>query len=189
MDLSKLNDIELYELSLNGEREKALSAFYKKYSKNVYRYSLSLLKNPSLSEDLTHETFLKAFSSLDNFKPNGHNGFVKYLFTIAHNTFVNRLRKVSKNLVNYVDGIYDSEKTPLAKSPEEEFIRLENHSFLNKYISELKPSFREIVKLRYFEELEYKEIAEKMGISMGTVKSNLFHVHKKLRKMYNISNI
>lgn len=189
MDLSKLNDIELYNLSLNGRREEVLSALYKKYSRNVYKYSLSLLKNPSLSEDLTHDAFLKAFSSFDSFKPIGDNGFKNYLFTIAHNTFINNRRKISKNLVNYMDEIYDSEKTPLAKSPEEEFIKSESHSCLNKHISGLSPAFQEIIKLRYFEELEYKEIEEKLEIPIGTVKGRLFNMHAKLKGIYGISNI
>lgn len=183
-DLEKLSDNELLTLSLNGKRKEALSILYNKYFDEIYKYSLSLLKKTELSEDLAQEVFVQVFSNLDNFKPKSESSFKNYIFTIAHNKFINHYRKNSKHLVEYVDELPNSKYPILCDSPEEGFIKLENHGMLNSKISRLKSEYREIIKLRYFDELEYKEIAEEHNLSIGTVKSRLFKAHKELKDFY-----
>lgn len=183
-NLEKLKDSELVELALNGNKKQAFGVLYERYSENVFRYCMKLSANCDISQDLMQDVFLSAFTSLDGFKIEEDGSMVPYLFTIAYNKFINFYRHDKKSPINYVEEIYDSKSSSFHASHEENLIESERSEILRKIILNLGPRYKKIVDLRYFGGFQYKEIAEEMGLPVGTVKSRLFYVHKELRKKY-----
>jgi RNA polymerase sigma-70 factor (ECF subfamily) len=148
------------------------------YVDSLYRTALRLTRVPSDAEDLVQETYLKAFRGADSFRP-GTN-LRAWLFTILHNTARNRARDRSRDAVTVNSEVVDqaAEAPPLGQSgtvddPETLLMRSTLAPELQAAVDELPPAFREAVWLRDVEEFSYAEIAEMLGVPLGTVMSRI----------------
>jgi RNA polymerase sigma-70 factor (ECF subfamily) len=148
------------------------------YVDSLYRTALRLTRVPSDAEDLVQETYLKAFRGADSFRP-GTN-LRAWLFTILHNTARNRARDRSRDAVTVNSEVVDqaAEAPPLGQSgtvddPETLLMRSTLAPELQAAVDELPPAFREAVWLREVEEISYAEIAEMLGVPLGTVMSRI----------------
>jgi RNA polymerase sigma-70 factor, ECF subfamily len=139
---------------------------------SLYGTALRLTRNEADAQDLVQDTYVKAFKSAKQFTP-GTN-LKAWLFTILHNTFRNRRRDSGRDPVHA-----DSEQLDLAApvdpaaSPEEQLVRAAMGPDLQTALDALPEAFREAVWLRDVEEFPYAEIAEVMGIPVGTVMSRI----------------
>ena len=99
-------------------------------------------------------------------------------YTIARNTFIDYIRKRREVLpidnINLHDGIY------LAPNPEEHYIRAQQRRQLDSFLVKMKPKYRTLIELRFFKELTYEEIAEKLQLPMGTVKTQIHRAREQL---------
>jgi RNA polymerase sigma-70 factor (ECF subfamily) len=148
------------------------------YVDSLYRTALRLTRVPSDAEDLVQETYLKAFRGADSFRP-GTN-LRAWLFTILHNTARNRARDRSRDAITVNSEVVDqaAEAPPLGQSgtvddPETLLMRSTLAPELQAAVDELPPAFREAVWLREVEEFSYAEIAEMLGVPLGTVMSRI----------------
>jgi RNA polymerase sigma-70 factor (ECF subfamily) len=148
------------------------------YVDSLYRTALRLTRVPSDAEDLVQETYLKAFRAADSFSP-GTN-LRAWLFTILHNTARNRARDRSRDSVTVNSEMVDqAAETPnfaiagKVDDPETLLIRSTLAPELQAAVDELPDAFREAVWLRDVEEFSYAEIAEMLGIPIGTVMSRI----------------
>ena len=148
------------------------------YVDSLYRTALRLTRVPSDAEDLVQETYLKAFRAADSFSP-GTN-LRAWLFTILHNTARNRARDRSRDSVTVnsemVDQAAEMPNFAIAgkvDDPETLLIRSTLAPELQAAVDELPDAFREAVWLRDVEEFSYAEIAEMLGIPIGTVMSRI----------------
>ena len=142
----------------------------------LYATALRLTRSRSDAEDLVQDTFVKAFRFADRYQP-GTN-LKAWLYTILHNTWRNRVRDASRDAVDV-----DSERVeeaasvpggPLAfETPEQILLRDSLDAELQAALDALPPLFREAVWLRDVEEFSYAEIAEMLGVPMGTVMSRI----------------
>jgi RNA polymerase sigma-70 factor, ECF subfamily len=140
----------------------------------LFATALRLTRNRSDAEDLVQDTYVKAFRFADRFKP-GTN-LKAWLYTILHNTWRNRRRDASRDTVEV-----DSERVEQAAadgpaahdSPEHILLRATLDADLQAALDELPDAFREAVWLRDVEEFSYAEIAEMLGVPIGTVMSRI----------------
>lgn len=148
---------------------------YMQYKKDVYGYLISLTHNPSLSEDLLSETFLKAIRSLSGFK---HNSSVKtWLFAIARNLWYQHLRAL-KPQVEYSDlmEIYISENI------DDNYIKRETLNRVWELLAAKDERTRKIINMR-IEGISYNEIAEQIGISESSARVIDFRTKKWLKSI------
>ncbi len=154
--------------------------------KDVYRFILSKTNDENEAEDLTIRTFAKAFDKIDTFDENYE--FKTWLLTIGNNLFIDQLRKkktetISINKKNSeVYKIEDEEPTPADK-----LIIEQNLAQLLAYIKELKPHYQEIINLRFFQEMSYKEMASELDEPMSNIKVKLLRAKKLLAEIINAS--
>jgi len=150
----------------------------------VYTYQLKRTKNDNDAEDITIQTFSKAFDKIDSF--NDVYKFKTWLITISKNVHIDLLRKknasisfeTTKEQEEEVYAVIDDNPTP-----EDKIITEQNLAKLLKNIKELKPKYQEIINLRYFQELSYKEIATQINEPMNNVKVKLLRAKKLLAEI------
>ena len=151
---------------------------------NVYGFQLKRTENENDAEDITIQTFAKAFDKIDTY--NSSYKFNTWLITISKNLHIDMVRKrkssLSTNLENEEDEAYFQviDESPTA---EDRLITEQNLAKLLRDIKKLKPHYQEVIQLRYFQELSYKEIAEKLSEPVNNVKVKLLRAKKLLSEI------
>lgn len=161
----------------NGD-ERAYADLMSFYREPIYLMMLRMTHNPTDADDLTIETFGKAFCQLNTFTP--QYSFATWLFTIASNRGLDFLRRqhmdtVSLNnmSVNNDDEAYEYPLPSHDDNPEEALIGQQRVMLIRQVVEQLPPRYRQIVKMRYYEDMTYEEIAKKLRIPLGTMKIQL----------------
>lgn len=176
-------DYKLVRLAINGD-EKAFASLLGRYKDSIFFMLLKMVNNRNDAEDLTLETFGKAFKNLHQYSPT--YAFSTWLFKIASNNCIDFLRKKKGTFIpieNSDNQSANSEQIKLkAKdlNPEEKLIRKQKAILLHKVVRRLKPRYRILVELRYFKEFSYEEIAKELNLPLGTVKAQLFRAREML---------
>lgn len=168
--------------------QRAYADLMRMYKEPLYLMLLKMTNNPTEADDLTIEAFGKAFSSLHLYTPT--HAFSTWLFSIASNNCVDYIRKKRLQTV-YLDDMRtcvgdEAYEYPIPSgddNPEEAIIQEQRIQMLREVVKQLKPRYRQLVELRYFEELSYDEIAKQLNLPLGTVKVQLFRARDLL---YNI---
>lgn len=178
-------DYKIVKRAIAGD-EKAYGELFKRYKDSVYFMILKMVNNRADAEDLTFEAFEKAFGSLNFYSP--QFAFSTWLFKIASNNTIDFIRKKRAKLVSLeYDDINQDERGYIYSipadvlTPEEEIVRMQRASFLRKQVAMLKGRYRRLIELRYFDEYSYDEIADVLGIPLGTVKAQLFRARELLQ--------
>lgn len=185
-------DYELVKKAGKGE-EQAFTELLEKYRDSIYFMLLKKVNNEIDAEDLTIESFGKAFNNLSKYKPT--YAFSTWLFKIANNNCVDFIRQKKhkhyslENQINGQDNTNDNfDLTSDLLDPEERVIKYQKAEILNDIVKQLKPRYSKLIKLRYYYEKSYKEISEEMNIPIGTVKAQLFRSRELLKAMMKINN-
>lgn len=183
-----LQDFKLIDRATLEEDESAFADLMSRYKKPVYHMILKMVRNVDDAEDLTIEAFAKAFRNLARFKKD--YTFSTWLFRIATNNAIDFIRK--KKLETYslntsftddsgesvnID-VQDSQRTP-----DEEAINTQKIELVRMFVTKLPAKYQRLVKLRYFDELSYEEIAKELDAPLGTVKAQL---HRARELMYEL---
>jgi RNA polymerase sigma-70 factor, ECF subfamily len=146
-------------------------------SGNLQRFALSLTSNTEDAKDLLQETFAKAITYRDKFEDN--TNLKAWTFTIMKNTFINNYRRNVKanTTFDHTDDLYylNLKNETVSETPDTEYSVLE----IKKSIEELNDEFR-LPFVMHTQGFKYKEIAEKLNLKIGTVKSRIFFTRKKL---------
>jgi RNA polymerase sigma factor (sigma-70 family) len=178
-------DIELVEAARNGS-EKAYADLMRRYKDTIYFMLLKMVNNRTDAEDLTIEAFGKAFTNIHQYTP--QYAFSTWLFRIASNNAIDFMRKKRAVTVpleptsgdRSVSGEYNYNARAEGHNPEESIIRDQNSQILRKMVAKLKPRYRKLLELRYFQEYSYDEIAKELDLPLGTVKVQLFRSREML---------
>jgi len=150
----------------------------------VYGFMLKRTENETDAEDITIETFSKAFDKISTY--NSEFQFNTWLIAIAKNVYIDLLRKKKSNLFVEITDEQDRQAYNIADttpSAEDELIIEQNLSQLLLFIKELKPHYQEVIQLRYFQELSYQEIANKIDEPISNVKIKLLRAKKLLAEI------
>lgn len=184
-----LRDYELVRLALEKGDQKAYADLMNNYRDSLYYMLLKMTNDPIDADDLTIEAFGKAFKNLSQYTPDF--AFSTWLFKIATNNCIDFIRKKKKMTFSMNKGFDGNDETSeMAQNipfegldPEEKFIEGQKIKLMRQVVERLKPHYRTLVELRYFNELSYEEISDELNIPLGTVKAQLFRAREFL---YNI---
>ncbi len=162
----------------------AFSTLLDRFWNEVYNFQLGRTKNENDAEDITIQTFSRAFDKIHTYDE-AHE-FKTWLFTISKNIHVDLLRKRRRNILEQNSpGNQEVIKMVLDETPtaEDQLIKEQNLASLLSHIKNLKPHYREVINLRYFQELSYAAIAEHLGEPMNNIKVKLLRAKKLLAEL------
>ncbi|MGK0324768.1 MAG: RNA polymerase sigma-70 factor (ECF subfamily) [Polaribacter sp.] len=179
----EINDKKL-EINISKAKDGNQAAFrflLDTFWPNVYNYQLKRTKSENDAEDITIQTFSKAFDKIHTF--DDQYAFKTWLITISKNVHIDLLRKKKASIfaettIEQEDKVYlvvDENPTP-----EDKIIREQNLAKLLRDIKQLKPKYQEVIQLRYLQELSYKEISKQINEPMNNVKVKLLRAKKLL---------
>jgi RNA polymerase sigma-70 factor (ECF subfamily) len=174
-------DKEIIEEYVNGNREKAATAFVRKYQNFVFSTALRYLKSYDDADDAAQEVFIKALDSVHKFR--GDSGLKTWLYRITQNVCTNISRKRRFTSIFKSDNEENDEYLNIpdtGQNPEQRFLSEEFEDKFMKVLNRLPEKQRETFALRYFDELPYEEISKLLGTSVGGLKANYFQAVKKL---------
>jgi RNA polymerase sigma factor (sigma-70 family) len=163
--------------------QKAYAELLARYRDAIYYMLLKMVNNASDAEDLTIEAFGKAFKNLNQYAPN--YAFSTWLFKIATNNCIDFIRKKKANHISLDHDDDEHEKASYevqapVLDPEEELINQQKATLMRNVVTKLKPRYRKLIELRYFNEFSYEEIADELELPIGTVKAQLFRARELL---------
>ena len=183
---SKLSDREIISLYING-KESALNIIINRHRSRIFGYILSKVRDKDTAEDIFQDVFIKIINSLKKGKYNEEGKFIVWAMTITHNLIMDFFRKKKKNrFLKQTDefDIFDVISDHSLNS-EESLIKSQVIDDLNILINELPETQKEVLKLRYFSNMSFKEIADKCDISINTALGRMRYALINIRKIMN----
>ena len=173
------HDYKLVCLAVQGHDQKAYAELMSRYRDSIYFMLLKMVNNRDDADDLTMEAFGKAFKKLHQYTPDF--AFSTWLFKIATNNCIDFIRRKRNNTVSIDKGIDTDDGGEMqielksgVLDPEEKLIKKEKIERMHEIVDKLKPRYKRLIELRYFEEKSYGEIADELQLPLGTVKAQLF---------------
>lgn len=176
----KIPDKELILRIKDNSDQQAYALLLNRYKNSLMFTVLKMINNRDDAEDITMQAFTKAFKNIDSY--NDEYAFSTWLFKIASNASIDFLRKRrlkttsldksmkgdDENSTSFAQNILDTEL-----DPEEKYVLKQRNRLMQEVVESMNPKYKELIQLRYFEELKYEEIAERLQIPLGTVKVRL----------------
>jgi len=184
-------DHELVSRFIQGDQS-ALDELINRHKNKIYTYILLTVKKQQLAEDIFQDTFIKIIKSLlrDRYKDNGK--FVPWAMRIAHNLIIDHYRREKQLQVisndNYETDLFNN-KSFADKSIEDELVSDQITEDIRKLIDLLPSDQREVVLLRHYAGLSFKEIAEQTEVSINTALGRMRYALINLRKMIQENNM
>ena len=191
MKYSSLSDQDLVQAYIKGDHS-AIEVLINRHRSKVYTYIILTIKNQQLAEDLFQETFIKVIQSLRAGKYRDNGKFLSWVIRIAHNLIIDHFRKEKQmNAISNDDSevdLFNSKK--LSDSNVEELI-IDNQikSEIRVLINELPEDQREVVLLRHYGGLSFKEIADQTDVSINTALGRMRYALINLRKLIHEKNL
>jgi len=172
----KQTDEELVRQYINTNRNDLFEQLYNRYVNKVYRRCLSITKDPVVAEDYTQDIFIKAMQNLRGFREK--SSFSTWLYTVSSNYCLDQVKHRQRlPTVSYHPEVApDRQDTSDAQEMEEQ-IRAVNHT-----LTSLRDDELEVIRLKYYEGLEVKDIAARLGQTESAVKMRLKRTRDKLKK-------
>ena len=184
-----VSDLELVKQCQAGQTE-AFDELVTRYRTRIFAMIYNMVHNEQDAWDLAQESFVKAWKSIKRFR--GDSSFYTWMYRIVMNVTIDWLRKkqIKGAGSEFDDSIQLKEIDPASKTvpkadplPHERMERNEIRSKIDNAIGQLSPEHRAVILMKEIEDMQYHEIAETLGCSIGTVMSRLFYARKKLQKL------
>jgi RNA polymerase sigma-70 factor (ECF subfamily) len=177
-------DLDLAMRHEYGDPE-AFEEVYKRHCDMIYNLALRMAGSADRAEDMTQEIFVRVFRHLGRF--NGRSSLKTWVYRVALNHCRSRLSRRRWFLLPLTEG-YDEETSGVQlieprRGPEEQALAQDAQRRVARALRQVKPVFREAVVLRDLEELSYEEIAEVLGVRIGTVRSRIARGREALRQV------
>lgn len=175
------DDQTLVSRVLEGD-DCAFEYLFNRYRDAISRLFLQRLgassSSPADADDLLQETFIKVYVNLHRYSP--RYTFGQWLYTIARNTFIDYVRRRQEE--QPIDERFAAPASG-APTPEESVINLQRRSQIEYYLSQLPPRYRRLVEMRFFDEYSYEEIAVKLSLPLGTVKTQIHRARERMCRL------
>lgn len=185
MELAKLSDCELVNKFVSGSQS-CIEVLINRHKNKVYTYILLIVRNQQLAEDLFQDTFIKVIQSLLNGKYKDNGKFLSWVIRIAHNLTIDHFRKEKQmNTLSNEDNeadIFNSRKLSVGNI-EDELLYNQIISDVRLLINELPADQQEVIMLRHYGGLSFKEIAEQTNVSINTALGRMRYALINLRKL------
>ena len=183
-------DYILVRKAVDKGDQKAYAELMSRYRDSIYFMLLKMINNKDDAEDLTIEAFGKAFNRLKQYTPN--YAFSTWLFKIASNNCIDWIRKQKKKTfsIDAPIGTDDGDEMTIelkghGPAPADVAIRNQKNEVMREVVDKLKPRYKQLVELRYYQEYSYEEIAQELDLPLGTVKAQLFRAREFLEGLLN----
>ncbi len=181
---NNLTDKVLVQNFLNGDN-KSFETLLSRHKSRIFAFIMSKVKNRDITEDIFQDTFIKVINSLKRGKYNEEGKFLPWMMRISHNLVIDHFRKESKMRkirptaeFDIFDVLDDG-----SKNQEEMMIQTQVHSDLKVLIEQLPDDQKEVLKMRYFEDLSFKKIADLTDSSINTSLGRMRYALINLRKL------
>jgi len=188
---SKLTDHELVTQFIGG-KQSSFETLVKRHKDKVYTYILLMVKNEHLAHDIFQETFIKVVKSLHAGKYQENGKFISWVVRIAHNLIIDHFRKEKqmKTFSNdeYEVDIFNSPKFS-DNTVEEDIIHEQIMSDVRRLVDFLPDEQKEVIVLRHFMGLSFKEISEQTNVSINTALGRMRYALINLRKLVEEKNL
>ena len=184
MLLDTLSDKALVQNFLNGDN-KSFEVLLSRHKSRVFAFIMSKVKNRDITDDIFQDTFIKVINSLQKGKYNEEGKFLPWMMRISHNLVIDHFRKESKmrkirptSEFDIFDLIDDG-----SENQEEILIKTQVYSDLKILIEKLPENQKEVLKMRYFEDLSFKEISDLTNSSINTALGRMRYALINIRKL------
>lgn len=185
-EILKPTDEEIALAVQAGDKEK-FGLLMERYNQKLSRYGRKFLSNKDNIEDIVQDVFISSFQNINSFDVSLK--FSSWIYRIAHNAFVNGLKKKQRSFIPHFDFdlflSHHVEEDPAIAERE----RKEMKKIIEIGLDKLKPKYREAIVLHYLEELSYKEISDVLEVPIGTVGIRVMRGREELKKIYEAKNI
>jgi len=181
-------DSQLVEQAKGGDMQ-AFEELVSRYRNRIYMRAYSIMRNEDTAVDLSQNAWVKAWQRLDQF--HGEASFPTWLSRIVTNLCLDELRRQKRARTDSIEameeatGPVENRMEMETVEPTEELDRKELRKRIDAALAKLSDKHRTVIVLYEFEQLEYREIAEKMDTSIGTVMSRLFYARKRMASLLN----
>nr|WP_079703737.1 sigma-70 family RNA polymerase sigma factor [Daejeonella lutea] len=184
MKLQSKSDQDLVHQYLQGQ-ESSLEELIRRHKTKIYTSIYLLVKDSYLAEDIFQDTFIKVINTLKAGKYNEEGKFLPWVIRIAHNLVIDHFRKEKRTpVVTTVDGFDIFEVLKFYdESTEDKMIREQTHRDLRELIHLLPAEQKEVLIMRHYGELSFKEISDITGVSINTALGRMRYALNNLRKM------
>ncbi len=190
MDYLKMSDSELISSYLSG-KEQALEVLISRHQKRIFSYIVVRIQDEDLANDIFQDTFVKVINTLKKGKYNEEGKFLNWTMRIAHNLVIDHFRRAKRmptmsptddfNIFNILkDGSLNVESS---------MIKDQIESDLHKLIEQLPDEQKEVLKLRHFSGLSFKDIAEQTDVSINTALGRMRYALINMRKLMTKSGV
>lgn len=182
--MQKISDNDLVKLFQNNNNA-ALEELIKRHKKSIFTAIYLLVKNRTLAEDIFQETFIKIIQTLRNGNYNEEGKFVGWAVRVARNLTIDYLRKINKDLT-----ITDSQGNDLfsylviaeTQNKEDKIIQFQTEQQIKQLVLNLPEEQKQVIILRHWANLSFKEIAEQTGVSVNTALGRMRYALANIRK-------
>ncbi len=185
MDLCKSSDYELVDKFIKGSQA-SIETLINRHRNRVYTYIYLIVKNQQLAEDIFQDTFIKVVQSLKRGKYTDNGKFLSWVIRIAHNLIIDHYRREKQfNITireDYETDVFNSRKLAYGNI-EDEMVHNQIINDVRGLIDELPADQREVVMLRHYGGLSFKEIAEQTNVSINTALGRMRYALINLRKL------
>jgi RNA polymerase sigma-70 factor (ECF subfamily) len=180
-----IKDYKLVRKAVEEGDQKAYAELMSRYKDSIYYMLLKMVNNRDDAEDLTIEAFGKAFRNIRQYTPD--YAFSTWLFKIATNNCIDFIRKKRKLMLSIDRGFENEDGQDVAleiksdgPGPDDSLMKKQKIMMMRDVVDKLKPRYRRLVELRYYNELSYEEISDELKLPLGTVKAQLFRAREFL---------
>jgi RNA polymerase sigma-70 factor (ECF subfamily) len=185
MEMSKLSDSKLVDVYLAGDTG-AISKLIERHKKRVTDYIAMMVKDRDVADDIFQETILKVVRVIDDGRYADNGKFLSWVLRIAHNQVIDHFRHIrGENKITEADAGFDILGTMrfAGDNVEDRLVHEQIHEDLRRIINRLPEEQREVVVMRYFNDMSFKEIAEESGVSINTALGRMRYALINLRKL------
>ena len=180
-----MTDEELVALYAKGNN-KAFEVLFSKYEETLFSYILYLVRNRDLADDIFQETFIKAITTIKRGKYTESGKFRSWVSRIAHNLVIDYFRNEQKQSIisndEYEYDLFNNSKFS-DDTIEMNMVKEQIHSDVKKLVDTLPEMQREVLNMRYYNDMSFKEIADKTGVSINTALGRMRYAILNMRKV------
>lgn len=157
----------------------AFEYLFDRYRDAIRRLFVQRTGNADDADDLLQETFIKVYIHIHRYSPD--YTFGQWIYTIARNTFIDFVRKRQDDLS--IDEKYPMPVASPAPTPEERYINIQQRAQIDGYMERMPSDYRKLIEMRFFDELSYEEIAQRLAMPLGTVKTRIHRARERLCRL------
>lgn len=190
MRLQQVSDQDLVKLYIGGD-ETVIEELLRRHKSKIFTSIYLLVKDQYLAEDIFQDAFIKVINTLRSGRYNEEGKFLPWVMRIAHNLVIDHFRRDKRTpTITSADGTDVLNLIQIhEESAEERMLREQTHVDLRKMIQHLPDEQKEVLIMRHYADLSFKEIAELTDVSINTALGRMRYALSNLRKMMNVKEV